>query len=49
MYLWDMSLQEFSFDNAKQEALDYIEQGEDKPGCIVKEIDSVIGERLEIE
>ena len=41
-----VSLQEISFDIAKQEALDYINRGEDKPGCIVKEVNSVIGEKL---
>ncbi|XP_055999196.1 uncharacterized protein LOC125672892 isoform X3 [Ostrea edulis] len=37
---------EISFNIAKQEALDYINRGEEKPGCIVKEVNSVIGKGL---
>ncbi|XP_056003750.1 uncharacterized protein LOC130049773 [Ostrea edulis] len=39
-------LPEISFNIAKQEALDYINRGEEKPGCIVKEVNPVIGKGL---
>ncbi|XP_061183913.1 N-lysine methyltransferase KMT5A-like isoform X2 [Saccostrea echinata] len=34
------------FDIAKQDALDYIHRCKDKPGCIVKKVDSLIGKGL---
>lgn len=33
------------FDVAKEEALSFIRRGEDKPGCVEKDVDSLIGER----
>lgn len=32
------------FATAKEEAMEFIHRGEDKPGCAEKDVDSIIGE-----